>query len=344
MRTAVTVFALWLTAAASLGAQELPEWLRDLQVSGVVFGDAYGVVEHHDPAADGANGFWLRRINLVFDQKMGDRLSARLRFEAASPGNFTSSGGLDPFVKDAYVQWNGDRAQVAAGLTSTPTMDFVEAAWGYRPVERVPVDLQRFGGTRDMGVSVRGNFDAGKRWGYNAMVGNGSGLAAETNEGKKAMVSLTFQPNAAWGFEAYGDVESRPGEADRSTFHLFGFHRGDWGRIGVQGARQVREQPSGEELELDLASVFVVVKAGERSHLLARVDRTFDPNPEGQAIAYLPLDPTAEATIAILGWDYALAEKLNVIPNVEWVTYEHPEGGPDPDDDLLVRLTASWRF
>lgn len=345
MRAALAVLALLLaTLARPAAAQELPEWLRTLQVSGLVFGDAYWMTDHHDDAIEGSNGFWIRRINLVFDQKVADRLSARLRFEAASPGTFGASGEMEPFVKDVYLQWKGDRADVNVGLTPTPTIDFVEAAWGYRPVERTALDLQRMGGTRDLGISVRGAFDEGKRWRYNAMLGNGSGLRSETNEGKKAMLSLTFQPDAHWGFEAYADTEGRPGETDRTTFQLFGFHKAGWGRVGLQAARQIRERPVGDDLELDLASLFVVVKTGERSSLLARVDRMFDPNPEAAAIVYLPMDPTAESTLVLVGWDYAVAEKLNVIPNVTWIGYDRPGAGADPEDDLMARLTASWRF
>jgi hypothetical protein len=326
------------------GAQGVPEWLRTLRISGLFFGDAYSVAEHHDPAIADASGFWLRRVNLIFDQKVAERWTARLRFEAASPGTFGASEQIEPYVKDAFLMWKGQRAEVAFGLTPTPTVDYVEAAWGYRPVERVIVDLQRLGGTRDLGVAVRGSFDEGKRWRYSAMVGNGSGLRGETNEGKKGMLSLIFQPGEAWGFEAYGDFESRPGETDRTTFHLFGYHKAGWGRVGLQAARQVRQQPNGGELDIDLASLFVVVEVGERSHLLARADRMFDPNPEGASIAYLPFDPQAESLLLVFGWDYAVLPRLSFIPNVEWITYDTSDGGVDPEDDVLVRLTASWSF
>ena len=61
-------------------------------------------------------------------------------------------------------------------------------------------------------------------------------------------------------------------------------------------------------------------------------------------IAYLPFDPTAESLFVLVGWDYALHKNLSFIPNVEWIGYDAVDGGEDPDDDLVARLTASWKF
>ncbi|RMH11665.1 MAG: hypothetical protein D6701_14695, partial [Gemmatimonadetes bacterium] len=83
-----------LLLAQPASAQELPEWLQRLKVSGLAFGDIYAVAQHHDADIDGANGAWMRRIYLTFDEKLDDEFSFRLRFEAASPGDFESAATM----------------------------------------------------------------------------------------------------------------------------------------------------------------------------------------------------------------------------------------------------------
>ncbi len=329
--------------AAPSETADLPEWIEKTEISGLAFGDGYWMVENHDQEIDGANGFWFRRIYLTFDFEMSEQLSVRLRFEANTPGDFESGGNIEPFVKDAYIQWKGENLEALLGLSPTPTWSVIEAFWGYRPVEKTLLDLQRLGSARDAGVAVKGRFGADRKFYCHAMVGNGANTEAETNEGKKAMLALGYSPSDRWVFEVYGDYDERPGETDRTTYQLFAGYRGAWGRMGIQGARQHREVSRGEALDLDGASLFAVFELTEKLNLLTRLDRMFDPNPDGDRIAYLPFDPTAESSLVILGFDYRVHKHFSLIPNVEYISYDR-EGGADPEDDLMLRLTFFFRF
>jgi hypothetical protein len=42
--------------------------------------------------------------------------------------------------------------------------------------------------------------------------------------------------------------------------------------------------------------------------------------------------------------DYALHERVNLIPNLEYVMYRDTDGSPAPDDDLLARMTLYYQF
>lgn len=343
MRRAILVMAV-LAIAAPAGAQTLPDWLEGTEVSVLFFGDAYWMAEHHDPAVEGENGFWIRRIYLTLDHRISERFDAQLRLEANSPGDFSSADRLDPFVKDAWLRWNGERTDVIAGLSSTPTWGLIEGFWGYRAVEKTPLDLQRMGAARDLGLALKGSFAAGERFRYHAMVGNGSGVGGETNEGKKAMLSLGFHPSPSVFAELYGDFEDRSGDEERTTLQGFVGWRWARGRAGLQLAHQQRDLAAGTSRDLDLASVFAVVQIGPRLNALARVDRMFDPNPEGPRIAYLPFSPRAESTFALAGLEIVLDEAVSVIPNVEALFYDATDGGEDPDSTLVPRVTLSVRF
>lgn len=332
---------LWSGHAVS---QELPAWVKNTTFSGLVFGDAYWVSQNHAPAIDGADGFWIRRVFLTFDQKLSDQWSARLRLEANGKGDFQTSVDLEPFLKDAFIRYTGERHQATLGLQPTPTMEAAEKLWGYRAVEKTLLDLQRFGLTRDTGIAASGSFDAGKKFRYFAMLGNGTGTRDETNEGKRAYLALDLAPSSAWLFEVYGDFEDRPGATDRTTLQVLGGYQGARGRIAVQLAQQKRDLPAGGDETLDAASIFGAVKLTDQLQLLARYDKTFDPNADLARNPFIPLDGTAKANLVILGVDYKALKNLSFIPNIEYAFYEAAGHRPDPDDDLFVRLTFFWQW
>ncbi|MEE8368748.1 MAG: hypothetical protein V3S30_10575 [Thermoanaerobaculia bacterium] len=340
----LSLILLILTVTSPAFAGEVPDWVEKTKLSGYMFGDAYWMGQNHDQELEGANGFWFRRIYLTFDYTISDKLSARLRFEGASPGDFESSDTTEPFAKDAYIRWKSGDRSLYLGISSTPTWGIVEKEWGYRAVEKTPLDLQKLGSSRDFGVALKGKFGSGGNFGYHAMFGNGSSTKGETNEEKKAMLSVWFNPSDGWMFEVYGDVDARPGEADRTTLQAFAAYRADWGRVGLQAAQQNRETASASDLDLNIASIFGVYAVNEKVNVLGRIDRMFDANPDGAKISYLPFDPTAESTLALVGVDYKVHKQFSLIPNLEYIFYDGVAGAPDPDNDLMVRLTFYFKF
>lgn len=343
-RGCVLAVVLWICAVPVAG-QELPSWIEGTEVSGLVFGDAYWVAESHDPEIEGESGFWIRRIYLTLDKELSERLDLRLRLEASSPGDFESSDRIEPFFKDAWVRWSGERTDLYAGLSPTPTWAVIESFWGYRAVEKTPLDLQRMGGSRDLGVALRGSFDPDRRVRYHAMLGNGSGTRGETDEGKKVMLAVGYHPSESFVAQVYGDFEERDDEEERTTGQAFVGWRWNGGRAGFQVAHQEREPLLGPSVDLGLASVFAVVELTDRVNALARVDRTFDPNPGADGISYVPFSSRAESTFLLAGVELVLDDHLSIIPNLEAVLYDDPvDGGEEPDSELIPRLTVDLRF
>jgi hypothetical protein len=320
-------------------------WYNKLKVSGLAFGDAYAVTDHHLPAAKAAdNGFWLRRAYLGFDATFNSQFSSRLRFEMNSPGDFTTGGSMTPFVKDAYLTYKrNDALSLVAGISAPPTFEVIEGFWGYRSVEKTPVDLQRLQGSRDFGLAAKGTVAGGKVK-YHAMVANGGNVPQETlDNGKAAYLSLGFYPTSSFFFELYGDTEQRPAKEERKTYQGFAGFQGGWGRAGAQYTKQSRTQPGKADVDIALVSGFGVFKLNPKLNLLARYDHVMDPNPGASGIAYLPMVNNAESQLAILGLDWTVAPKINLIPNIERVTYKAVSGA-DPKDDMLARLTLYFQF
>jgi 3-dehydroquinate synthase class II len=51
----------------------------------------------------------------------------------------------------------------------------------------------------------------------------------------------------------------------------------------------------------------------------------------------------AESELAIVGLDWTIVPKVNLIPNIEHVTYKAVSGA-DPKDDTLARVTLFFQF
>ena len=324
-RRALLFLALLVTWTAS--AQEKP-----IAIGGHAFLDAYAVASHHDESIEGATGLWLRRAYLFFDKAFSETLSARLAFEANSPGDFKTNTNLEPFVKDAHIRWKqSTRLELVGGISATPAFQVVERVWGYRSVERTPLDLHRMAAARDFGIAALGRIG---RVQYHVMAGNGSGTGAETNEGKKIAGAVQVPLTVTTLVEVYADHEDRAGDDDRSTAQVFAAVQRERYRAGVQYAHQSRTGSN-----VDVLSAFGVVYLRKNLNVLARVDRLFDPSPEGDRIAYLPFATGSKSTLLIAGADWKVHKNVSIIPNVEIVRYD--EGA---DTGVVPRVTMALTF
>ncbi len=317
----------------------------DTKFSGLAFGDYYWVVADHIDSLEGQNGFWIRRIYFTVDQTISPAWDMRLRLEMNSAGDFSATASnMVPYVKDAYLRWQGGLHSVLAGISPSPTWDVIEEVWGYRSVERTPLDLQRMGAARDFGVSLKGAFNKDKTVRYQAMIGNGNSVGSETDKYKKFLASVGFYPTSKVVIEGYTDYEPRKGRFDRFTLQGFAAYRTDKCRFGVQLARQSRQNGvnaqglNNDNIVINVASLFAVGTVAPRVTLMGRVDHVFDPNPDAARIAYLPFAPNAKSTLLIGGVDYSPVDNIHLIPNVEIVAYD------EPDTDVMARMTFAYQW
>lgn len=313
------------------------------KISGLMFGDYYYALSHHDAAIEGHNGFWLRRIYFTYDAAIGERMAMRLRLEANSPGDFKTSSTLVPFVKDAYLTRRLGRHTLMLGLIGTPLYDNLDEFWGYRPMEKTPVDLFKFGNSRELGLGVKGPLDAKGRLTYTLVAGNGAGLKSETNRGKAVYGRLNFQPKPSWFLELYADYTDTGAASSVSIFQAFAGLNGGWGRAGLNfGLR--RAKADGAASDMKFISLFAVAKAGKRLELVGRFDRLLDPNPAGSKIDYIPMADHARANVVLAGLGWSLGDGVKLIPNIKYVFYDAAEGGAKPGSDFYAYITLYFKF
>ena len=283
----------------------------------------------------------IRRAYLTYDKKINAAFAAKLQLELNQTDFATTTSTMIPFLKQAHLAYNRGLQTVYFGLAGTPTWDVVESHWGYRFVEKTPLDLQKLGSSVDGGLAFKGHFDAEKKWGYHFMAGNGAGTGSETNDSKKFYLSLTAAPAKKVLFQVYGDFEDNksgtPG-SDAYTLQVFAGLKGDAGRGGLLFAQRATEK-NGIDTTLDIFSLYGVANLKEDLSLFARVDRMSDPNPNAHKIAYLPMANDKSSTLAILGLDYKIDQGIRIAPNLEAVFYSN-----DANIDLIPRVTFYYIF
>ncbi len=314
------------------------------KISGLMFGDYYYIVTNHNENLEGKNGFWFRRIYFTYDHGLSDAFSLRFRIEMNSEGKFKSkSESLNPEVKDAYLTWKYGLHGIILGISGSPIFGLVEKIWGYRSLEKTPLDLHKFAKSRDFGVAIKGSLDSEKLTNYHLMVGNGSGNASEENDGKKVMFALSRQMGNGLVVEGYFDFEARPGKTNRFTLQGLVGYQEKSARIGVLFAHQNRQVGEGiDDLKMQIGSVFGAAKLSEKAWGFARIDLTFDPNPDGSDISYIPFDNSARAAFLLGGLDFRPIDNVHLMPNVEVVLYGKNNAGVRPKADIIPRFTFHY--
>lgn len=314
------------------------------KISGLAFGDYYYIIQNHDSNIKDQHGFWFRRIYFTYDYTFDSQWSSRFRLEMSNKGDFKSNEEMIPIVKDAWLRYKFANQSIYLGLSGTPTFGLIEDTWGYRSVEKVPVDLYKMGSSKDFGIAGKGSFDEEGIFNYHLMFSSGNGNKQEIDKGKSGMLSISVQPKNGLIIEAYGDYADHKGNTDAYMLQGFIAYKTEMFRAGLQYSYQWIQQVDAGSRSLRVLSGFFTANLSEYFSLILRGDRTLDPNPQADGIAYIPFDPNSKFSLVIFGIDFHPIKNVKLIPNIEFTKYEENSNGITPGDDLFTRLTFFWSF
>lgn len=344
----IIAIVLTFMASAFLASPVFPA--EGLKVSGYAFGDYFYIPQHHLDLGH-PNGLWFRRGYLTFDVK-GEEIFSRLRFEMNSPDSpldpRSNPDTLKPYIKDLYLGYRFLPSQkVLLGVVPTPTWEKVEEEWGYRYLEKTPIDLYGKGSSRDLGLMVQGSL-LQELFEYHAGLGNGEGAKSEVDQGKAAYLALGYRPATSLFLQLYGDYNDKAGiRGDRFTIQGFSrFQLGELKLLGLYAFQRVYGPP--KQL-FRVATLMLNYELFPRNTFVLRYDRTFDPisaEPgKPSPISYLRLFPDAPLHFLLLAWDLKVHEQVRFAPNLEWVRYTPSRlQGEKPKDDRIVRLSFFFQF
>ncbi len=327
------------------------------EIDGYMVGEYYFNLDHHTGSMDdsgikGAHGFWFRRIYFTYNNTLSDTIKMRLRLEMNSTSDLFSTSSLVPYVKDAYLSWKfTGSSSLTAGIQSPPSFNQVEEFWGYRPLEKTPLDLYRWTSSRDFGISVKG----GKAAVYHVMYANGSSNKSEDNNGKKLFGSFGYKSEGVF-VEGMAQYERAKSSGDDDVIlQAFGGYQDNWGRVGLQYAyRDYKDNINDETYKYNITSIFVVFKASEKIELIGRWDYNFGDGYKtsfsGDKIDYIQFAKNHEFNwfLAAISWE--AHKNVWIIPNIKYTSYstnDKLEASPTyekPGNDLYAYLTLYFKF
>lgn len=310
------------------------------QIKGRVYADYYFVGSHHDEDIDGQHGFWFRRLYFTYDHKFTDSWKARVRFEAASKS--FEKADIVPFVKDLYIQYSKQDNSLLIGISAPPTYAEIEEIWGYRAVEKTPLDLYKMRSSRDTGFALMGDI-ADKKVHYHFMLANGEGKSSEYNKEKSVYGAVGFRPVEKVYFEFYGDYAAAPvGKHDSYTVQGFLGYQAETFTFGTHYSYQnysLDLDAAEDEYEVSLVSAFANFKMHDRAKFLVRLDRMIDALPFGSKVSYSPFDNTSPFYWVLAGIDIKIVKGINLIPNITFVSYDDLD-----TNDFYGRFTFYWKW
>jgi len=340
------IFALLSALTCTMVGQDNPVG----KVHGYVFGDYFYKVQGNDRQVSTTQyskipqdfqAFQFRRFYLYYDHDLTSRFTAQLLLE----GNdkvFESGGRHTVFIKTAYLEWKDilPMSNLAFGLVPTPTWSWAgsEKTWGYRSIEKTISDYRGFGSSSDIGVAMRGSFDANQMFGYVAMIGNGTGQRPESNKYKKYYVALIVKPMKGLVFDGYADYE--PAAFQKSILTLKGFvgFQSDQFSVGAEYIHQTQNKAgvNGIDVVPAGASVFGSISLFKQVNMFARYDY-WDPDLKIGSSGY-------KEYFIVGGFDFMPIPSVHIMPNV-WVNAFDPKGKtPQKEADIVGRITVFFIY
>jgi hypothetical protein len=354
---------------------------------GCVFGDyAYkgnsdlanrGLTQYSGMPAS-TSEFQFRRIYLGYDYEISQHFNATFLLSSendyatgtlGSPnqGDLLQNSKFSPFVKQAYLRWKNiwKNSDLVIGQQNTPAYGIIgrnnqtaEEVWGYRSVERTISDIA---GTPcyDMGVSLQGWFDNKGNFGYDVMVGNGTGAKPETDQYKwfygdvfakfmdKKLVFDLYQDYERLNWGVFTKGPNGAWYHDRNMTKLFAAYTTKKLTVGFEGFRntlmgdvKVTGKDNNFYYRTTNAMAYTVFVRGRilsdaagnaRLGFFARYDN-FDPtgnvssiideaNTKSYTAATAAYDPTTKQQFILAGLDYTPIKNVHLMPNLWANTY-----------------------
>lgn len=303
-----------LLACLLLSAPALAQ--PQVTLGGNAFIDYYYLLSSPDEGAEGQNGFEFRRFRLTADSKLSDAFSLRARLEATE--STLGEKGSVPFVKDFFLTWKvGGGHDLIIGLSRPPAYAPAESIWGYRALEKSPVDLYSVVSSRDMGVRATGPLLADNTLRYDVMVGNNNSVFPEDDKHKRVYGQLGYYPTEQLVFTLSSNYASfeAPREGRYAFAALAGYRAARW-RAGVEGFHDTQTFDGPDDLATAGLSVHGTVDLLETLSLTGRVDRVRAETFADDLVA------TRHSTLGILGLDFRPHPDVHFIPNVEVIAVD----------------------
>jgi len=144
-------------------------------LSFIIAGDigGYTIFEYNDDA------FEINRVYFQYTDDLSDDLFLKIRYDVARDG-VDADGKFIAYLKNAYVDWScKNGGLLSLGLIGTNSYGTQENTWGYRFIEKSPLDKDQFTNTADLGIGYSHSFG---NLNINVQILNGEGFKSKQSD------------------------------------------------------------------------------------------------------------------------------------------------------------------
>lgn len=308
------------------------------------------------------NAFALRRMYLGYDYNISPVFSTVALLEAQDVFQDTR-GDRTVTIKSLHLRWKGVYKRADLLIGQIPTLSFAflsEKVWGYRSIEKMVIDQRAVRSSSDFGVALIGIIDSLGNFGYNFMIGNGTGTRPEelTPPGKSKIISTEL-----FGYfldrkillEVYGDYQTGINEKTQVLLKSLLAYQNKNLSVGFEMMHQTLNhfKSDGSDAVPFGLSVFArgtLIK--DKLGAFARYD-TYDQdlNYRDQDVPTVYNRPTMfqhyDEQFIVAGLDWSPHKNVHFMPNI-WINSYSAKGEGsllvDRDADIVPRLTFMFSY
>ncbi|HED08889.1 MAG TPA: hypothetical protein ENI57_12275 [Ignavibacteria bacterium] len=230
------------------------------------------------------NKFEIHRVYFTYQNKLSDAVSFKITTDVGRVNN-GKDNRMGVYLKNALLKWKTGYGDIVLGLQGMNMFNVEEHNWGYRFVEKSPMDLYHFSSSADLGIGYYKTFN--KKLHFSGLITNGTGYKkSENNNYKKISLQLMYGDSkitkdgnynigASFSVEPFDYVVgTNKTKENKIVFAGFAVYRIKTFRFGAEYDIM---NNGGSSLSSSIISAYANLIVGKKVEVFARYD-IFDPN------------------------------------------------------------------
>ncbi|MDR2953591.1 MAG: hypothetical protein LBV43_00745 [Prevotella sp.] len=174
----------------------------DFKPSGTVIARAFLDYSTGFGKVNDERGFDITRAFLGYNYKITSNLQAQVIIDGAS-GN--SSGKLEPYLRNAFINWNDKGLNINLGLTGLMQFSTQEKYWMHRYIFKSLQDETKMAPSVDMGVTAE--YEINRYLSVDLSLTNGEGYKkVKRDNTMRYAAGLSLHPTSTTILRVYGDI------------------------------------------------------------------------------------------------------------------------------------------
>lgn len=308
-----------------------------LMAEGKVIGKTYFDYTYN-PDGTPTNKFEIHRVYIGYQSNITDNISYKVTTDV---GRFSTGKDdrMSAYLKVAQIKWENVLGSFVVGLQGMNIFSVQEHNWGYRFVEKSPMDLYKWASSADLGIGYYNKF--ADKFHISAIVSNGTGYKKSENDAyKKVSAQLyygdskikksgNFNVGAIFTTESFdyvSAIDTTTTTKNTIVFGAFGMYQIKNLRIGVEF--NTLTKGGSTDITKNIISAYANYGISKKFDVFARFD-SYDPNTneDNDGSAYI-----------IGGFTYKPGKGLYIAPNIR---YHNPQTG---DATTLYKLNFQFKI